>query len=173
MTPIYTTRKLQKLVQRLITSEVSESETLLGRWNATVFYINRKKCWLISNAKTQYNVVLKDITAADLDSIGSIFKKCLYKQLRCDGININYSQIEYEIGEVSFLPTNNDRRATGFQNQRLYELDWWKYEFGTLENMPMSDLVNRMNSSPVRLGERKMPSDFTNAIKEMKQIWSN
>lgn len=76
------------------------------------------------------------------------------------------------IGELYFLPTDNDRSTTGFQNHNLESIDWWKYEFGSLENMPMKDLTNRMNTSPIHIGTGRKISDYTDSIKEMKKILS-
>ena len=73
ITPIYTTKKLEKLIKKLIIINKIDEFGILGKWNATMFYVNSKKCWLISNALTQYNVILTDVKSADLGSIGTIF----------------------------------------------------------------------------------------------------
>ena len=74
------------------------------------------------------------------------------------------------MGQLEFLQTDNDRKTTGFQNHRLQELDWWKYEFGSLSNMPMRDLTRRINDSPIQIGKSRKMSDYTNSIKEMKKL---
>ncbi len=74
------------------------------------------------------------------------------------------------IGELEFFTTDNDRSTTGFQNQRLYELDWWKYDFGNLENMPIKELTNRMNTSPIHIGKGRKMSDYTYSTKEMRKL---
>jgi len=169
-TPIHTSRKLEKLVKKLIKNDKNPECGKLGKWNATVFYIDRKKCWLISNAKTQYNVILTDIKTADLKSIDDIFKNAFYTQLTYDGIITEFNTLDKIVGELIFLPTDNNRKATGFQNHRLSELDWWKYEFGSLENMPIKDLNSRINTTPIHIGKGRKMSDFTSPIKEMKKI---
>ncbi|MEZ4800279.1 MAG: hypothetical protein R2809_11000 [Flavobacteriales bacterium] len=169
-TKIHTTKKLQKLVEKLISTEQKTDDGILGKWNATVFYVDKKKCWLITNGLTKYNVILADIKASDLKNIEQIFKNSLYGQLSYDGIITDLGNLELIIGKLDFLPTDNDRSTTGFQNQRLYELDWWKCDFGGLENMPIKELTNRMNTSPIHIGIGRKMSDYTNSIKEMKKI---
>ncbi len=169
-TPIYTTKKLEKLVKKLIQTKPYGKSGMLGKWNATLFYIDRKKCWLITNATTQYMVILTDIKAADLKNIEEIFKNTLYTQLIYDGVLVEFDDLNALIGGLDFLPTDNDKKTTGFQNHRLQDLDWWKYEFGSLDNMPIKDLTNRMNSSPVHIGEGSKISDFTDSITEMKKL---
>ncbi|MFT6322547.1 MAG: hypothetical protein ACJAWO_000088 [Halieaceae bacterium] len=76
------------------------------------------------------------------------------------------------MGALDFLPTDNDRKTTGFQNHRIQELNWWNIEFGGLINMPINDLTNRINNSPIHIGTGKKFSDFTDSISEMKKVLS-
>ncbi|WP_405291412.1 DUF6933 domain-containing protein [Algibacter sp. Ld11] len=168
-TPIHTSIKLEKFIKKLIQTKPTEKLGLLGKWNATVFHVNRKKCWLVANAKTQYSVILTDIKAKDLSNISEIFKNAFYTQLIYDGIIIDFENVNMLIGEISFFRTDNDRKTTGFQNDRLSHLEYWKDEFNTLEAMPIKDLTNRINNIPIHIGESKKMADFTYAKSEMKQ----
>lgn len=171
-TKIHTTKKLEKLVRKLISTDQNSDYGKLGKWNATVFYVNRKKCWLLTNGFTKYNLILTDIKATDLKNIGSIFKESFYGQLVYDGIPVDFKKLEATIGQLEFLPTDNDRSITGFQNQRLYELDYWIHDYETLENMPIKVLTNRMNKSALHPGKSRQMSDYTNSIREMKKLLS-
>ncbi len=169
-TPIHTSKKLEKLVKKLIQTDLSGQCGILGKWNANVFYVDRKKCWIISNAKTQYLVILTDIKTADLKNIEEIFKNAFYGQLVYDGIITDFENVSAKIGRLDFLPTDNDRKTNGFQNHHLRQLNWWKHEFGSLENMPIKDLTNRLNNSPIHIGKSHKMSDYTDAIVEMKKL---
>ena len=169
-TRIHTSKKLEKLVKKLIRNDQKDEDGILGKWNATVFYVDRKKCWLVSNARTQYNVILSDIKKLDLDKIEEIFKNTLYAQLVYDGIIMDFNHLSAIIGGLNFQPTDNDRKTMGFQNHRLQDLNWWKHEFGSLDNMPIKDLTNRINTSPIHIGEGQKMSDYTDPIEEMKKL---
>ena len=169
-TNIHTTKKLEKLVKKLMSSDQESNHGILGKWKATIFHVNRKKCWLITNGLTKYNVILTDIKASDFKNIEQIFKEALWDQLNFDGIPMDFETLNASIGKLNFLPTDNDRSTTGFQNQRIEELDWWKYEFETLENMPIKDLTNRINTSPIHLGKGGKMSDYTDSVEAMKKL---
>ena len=169
-TRIYTSKKLEKLVKKLIQTDLNDEFEKLGKWNATVFYVDRKKCWLVSNARTQYNVILLDIKMPDLNKIEEIFKNAFYGQLTYDGIIMDFDKLSSIIGELVFLPTDNDRKTIGFQNHRLQDLDWWKHEFGSLKNMPIKDLANRINTTPIHIGKGQKMSDYTDSIQEMRKL---
>ena len=169
-TKIHTTKKLEKLVKKLISTNRKTEDGILGKWNATVFYVDRKKCWLITNGLTKYNVILTNIKASDFKNIETIFKEAFYGQLTYDGIITEFENLDSIIGGIDFLPTDNDRSTTGFQNHNLESLEWWKYEFGLLENMPIKDLTNRLNTSPIHIGKGRKMSDYTDSITEMKRL---
>ena len=172
-TPIHTTKKLEKLIKKIIKSQsTGEDCGILGKWNATVFYVDRKKCWLLSNAKTQYAVILTNIKSSDLSTIGDLFKNAFYSQLIYDGIITDFVWIDTLIGDLDFLPTDNDRRTTGFQNHKLQDLKMWQYQFGTLEEMPIKELSSRMNRMPIHLGKGRKMSDYTSATEAMNILLS-
>lgn len=168
-TKIHTTKKLEKLIKKLISADQNTEGGILGNWNATVFYVDRKKCWLITNALTKYSVIVTDIKPSNLSNIEQIFKDALFGQLIYDGIITDFESLNLIIGGLDFLPTNNDRSTTAFQNHNLESLDWWKYEFGNLENMPIKDLTNRLNTSPIHIGKGRKISDYTDSINEIKK----
>ncbi|EPR68178.1 hypothetical protein ADICYQ_2898 [Cyclobacterium qasimii M12-11B] len=161
---------MEKLVKKLITADKKTESGILGKWNATVFYVERKKCWLITNGLTKYNVILTNIKSSELTNIDQVFKDTLYSQLIYDGIITEFKNLDSIIGGLDFLPTDNDRSTTGFQNHSLRSLDWWKEEFGNLENMPVKDLTNRLNTSPIHIGQGQKISDYTNSIEQMNKL---
>lgn len=168
-TKIHITKKLEKLVKKLITTDQNTDSGVLGKWNATLFYVDRKKCWLITNGMTKYNVILTDIKSSNLGDIAQIFKDALYGQLIYDGIITDFQYLDLIIGGLDLLPTDSDRSTTAFQNHNLEAVEWWKYQFGNLENMPLKELTNRLNTSPIHIGKGRRMSDYTNSIDEMKK----
>ena len=103
-TPIYTSKKLEKTIKRIIQKDEISETGILGKWNATIFYVDRKKCLLISNAKTQYCVILPDIKSSDLNSIDKKFKESVYEQLKNDEIYIESDKLNEIIGEINCHP---------------------------------------------------------------------
>ncbi|PHN07003.1 DUF6933 domain-containing protein [Flavilitoribacter nigricans] len=170
VTKIHTTKKLEKLAKKLISYDQDEPDGKLGKWNATYFLLDRKKCWLITNGPTKYNLILPNIKAPDLKNIDSIFILALSEQLAYDGIVLDPASLSSMIGALRFLPTDNDRSTTGFQNQRLFEIDCWKQRFNTFETMPIKVINNRLNSVPIQLGKQKNRHDYTDSISEMKNL---
>ncbi|PIB29436.1 hypothetical protein BFP77_06145 [Maribacter sp. 4U21] len=158
-TQIYTTRKLEKTIQKSIVGKSESENKILGEWVSTIFYVDRKKCWLIVNKQTKYLLILADVKASELNNITQIFTETLHSQLKNDGIEINYENLSRMIGEIKLCETNNDRSANGSLNNCMYSIDHWKMEYGSFENLPFRKINSGLNSSPNQMLEWKYPKE--------------
>lgn len=172
-TTIHTTKKLEKQIKKLIQTGDAKSTSLLGKWNANLFYVNRKKWWLVSNGLTKYNVILTDVNAKKLLNVEDIFKNTFYDQLIYDGVLIEFEEVENLVGKIVFKPTDNDRITGGFQNQRIQDFKWSQDAYDSLAAMPIREINNVMNTTPIHIGPSKRMSDFTTSVEEIKKIVFN
>ncbi|TBN00924.1 hypothetical protein EYD45_13965 [Hyunsoonleella flava] len=161
-TQIYTTRKLEKTIKKSIVDKSESENKILGEWVATIFYVDRKKCWLIVNKLTKYLLILSDIKTSDLKNITEIFTKNLHSQLNNDGILIDYQKLSELIGEIKLCETNNDRSANGSLNNCMFNIDHWKMEYGSFENLPFRKINSGLNSSPNQILKWKYPKEVMN-----------
>lgn len=171
-TQIYTTRKLEKTIAKSIVEKSETENKVLSEWVATIFYVDRKKCWLIVNKLTKYLLILPDIKTAELNKITRIFTETLHYQLKNDGIEIDYGTLSRVIGEIKLCQTNNDRSANGSLNNCMYSIDHWKMEYGSFENLPFRKINSGLNSSPNQMLNWKYPKEVMNeTIKAYVQQW--
>tara|TARA_R110002051_G_scaffold32647_2_gene73755 strand:- start:2044 stop:2571 length:528 start_codon:yes stop_codon:yes gene_type:complete len=161
-TQIYTTGKLEKTIQKSIVDKSETENKILGEWVATIFYVDRKKCWLIVNKLTKYLLILSDIKTPELNNITQIFTETLYSQLKNDGIEIDYETLSGLIGEIQLCKTNNDRSANGSLNNCMYSIEDWKMDYGNFENLPFRKINSGLNSSPNKMLEWKYPKEVMN-----------
>jgi len=159
-TSIFTTKKLEKTTRKIIVEKSIDNLSPLGKWNANIFYIDRKKCWLIVNSKTKYMLVLAGVTAVDLKNITTIFRETFYAQLIYDGIIIDYHKIDHLLGDILVHKTDNDRSANGSLNYALGDFDYWHYEFGHFENMNFRNLNARLNNTPNEMFDYDLPKNI-------------
>lgn len=126
-TAIHVSKKLEKLIKKYITPTSSTENTgILGKWNATVFYIERRKNWLLYNPKTHYSVILENLTAKDLPNIREKIILELHLQLAADGINPTKEQVNWLLEDINFHPTDGDRSATAHMNQLLFIIECYQ-----------------------------------------------
>lgn len=151
VTEIYTSKKLESIVpEALIHDEPFGKFNPLGKWNATVFFVSRKKCLLLTNSITRYSVFIGGIRKSDFKNLSEIFVNTFTGQLKVDGIPIKEPAIRELVGEVALRPTDNDRPIIGTQKYILEYIDDWKYEFGEFANWDFRAINKRVNSIPYK-----------------------
>lgn len=127
-TAIHVSKKLEKLIKKYVTpSGSTENSGVLGKWNATVFFTNRRKNWLLYNPKTHYSVILENLSAKDLPNIKEMIAEELQLQLTVEGIDATQAQVNWLLDVINFHPTDADRSATAHINQLLYIIEFHQH----------------------------------------------
>ncbi len=159
-TVIHVSKKLEKSISKYIKFKEHEFTIFFGKWNATIFYVDRKKCWLITNAETKFSVIILNLKTPDIKNFSEIFTENFYSQLIYEGILVDFKDLKKWIGNVEILPTNNDRKTIGTQNYNIEVMMYYKHQFGSYQNMPFRDLTKRINSSPTSAFGWKSPNQM-------------
>lgn len=167
-TAIHVSKKLEKLIKKYITPTGStENSGILGKWNATVFYIERRKNWLLYNPKTHYSVILENITAKDFPNIREKINEELQLQLVSDGMHPTREQIDWLLDEIHFHPTDGDRSATAHMNQLMFIIECYQdpeyYRSFAEINSNLNDRIFSLD------GSSKLPC-LTKPKEEMEKI---
>lgn len=167
-TSIHVSKKLEKLIKKLIIpADAKEKAEVLGKWNATVFYFNRTKNWLLYNPKTHYSLILENITARDLPNIREKIGHELHLQLAADGINLTREQVNWFLDGISFHSTDADRSATAHMNQILFDIECYLYgEF--CHSLGQINAV--INTRPFSLDGAGKYSNLSSPTEEMGKI---
>ena len=119
MTKIFCTHKLQKLIGKVeqnLSNDLNVSR--FGDWNSHLFFVDKRKCLIFTNNKTNYSIFLSDILKKDLKNLSDLFNSRLMEQLKIDKIfKQNNDKIITELGgQLTLYRTNNDRRIIGTMN---------------------------------------------------------
>lgn len=158
-TKIFTARKLQSVTQQFITLDDKKRNDVLGDWNAKLFYLCRKKCWMLIHKQTKFYVILPNVTSKDLKQITDIFKKNFLEQLSVEGITKEFEILYQLIGEIRLCKSDNDRSINAYLNYTNFFIDDWKEKFKTFDNIPFRELNRRLNHFPVKALGWKSPSE--------------
>lgn len=148
---VFISKKLETIMPAtLMHIESDFNDNQFGKWNATLFYVSRKKCVLMTNSIARYTVILPGIVKDDFKKISNILIERLKKQFEKDGILISQFLLEKIIGEVFLFKTDNDKKIIGTQNYILGCIDDWKYEFGDFSNWDFVEIGRRINGIPYK-----------------------
>ena len=137
------TNEAQKRLKTGKLPQVDESIVKIDEWYVTVFYVQRVKYILTTNAETLYSVVSfgKGITTDS--SYFSIIFEDIFEQMKIDDLEFQYHKVVFpSIEKISMAKTNN-RSILGSMNDFLFQL---KY---SLEELSIRDASTSINESPM------------------------
>jgi len=165
MPRIYCTKKLEGFIkdvdQNLPFEKLNRS---IQDWNAHLFFVERKKCFVFVNNKTAYSVFLTNILKKDLKHIDVLFYQRLIQQLKYDKVIKTDESFEslFSLEEIQFYKTNNDRKAIGRINDfvNMFKTHMF-YKYDKFENMDIVYENGLINNTP------------TGKPGELKKTWSS
>ena len=164
MTEIFTTKKLEKIIHKKIENDVSLVENNFGNWNATIFYVAKKKCILFVNDVTFFSVIIPRFSMQDIDKIDEMFLDSLYSQLLFEKINIEFKTIAFKLGKIKFQSTNNNRKVIGILNYNIEKLNYFKYEYPVFNSSVIREMTEKLNKTPFKQLDWKLPFEAMNSL---------
>lgn len=158
-TSIFTTKKLEKIIQKKIQTEAIKNSSLSGKWNASVLYIAKKKCLIFVSSKTFYAVIIPRFSTLELKNINELFLKNLEDQLTYDKIESTSIDMNQFIGNLNFYKTDNDRKITGVINYYISKLDDMKYDYALFNASVIREITGKLNLTPFKQLGWKIPKE--------------
>ena len=158
-TSIFTTKKLEKIIQKKIQTETFENSSLSGKWNASVLYVAKKKCLIFVNSKTFYAVIIPRFSTLELKNINELFLKNFEDQLSYDKIESTSIDMNQFIGNLCFYKTDNDRKITGVINYYISKLDDMKYDYALFNASVIREMTGKLNLTPFKQLGWKIPKE--------------
>jgi hypothetical protein len=176
MTRVYCTKKLEVFignVQQTLPDDYNDIK--LSDWNAHLFFVDKRKCFVFVNILTNYSVFIADIVKKDLKNIDEIFMIRLNEQLLQDKVICDFKNAIplTDCVKISFFKTNNNKKVIGRINDfvstfkvhcsykygHLNEMDI-VYENGLINTMPTGQYadIKKTWTSPVKNVKEKLKS---------------
>jgi hypothetical protein len=129
-------------------------------WHANVFYIERRKCVLVTNDKTLFCLFIPSLKKPDFQSFHYVFGQFLFKNLLYEQISQN--QIETvldECREIHYGKTNN-RSVLGSMNDQRFQLECFIESMGGLAQTDVYELNHHLNRSIMGAIKYKHPIEM-------------
>lgn len=157
------TKKMQDFIG-VKTAEVPDETEQFQSWHANLFYLNRKKCLLLTHNESIYSLFLYNVSKKEVPTLTERIKEQLKEQMRRDDFTI--AQIAYmveSLAEIRYAKTS-DRRVLGYMNDMVHAVKWYAEYEGTVD---VSDLNRRINETPYK------KADYAYSKDELKHRLSN
>jgi len=136
-------------------------------WHANIFYIERRKCVLVTNDTTLFTMLIPALKKPDFQSFHFIFGQHLFKNLLHE--KIPQKQIETILSEcenIQYKKTNN-RSVLGSMNELKFQLEYHIEAEGGLERTDIFKSNHRLNRTIMSSVKYKYPIEmFIEKIQE-------
>ena len=129
-------------------------------WHANTFYIERRKCVLVTNDITLFTMFIPALKKPDFQSFNFIFGQQLFKNLLHEKIPRNQIEtILAECEELQYKKTNN-RSVLGSMNELKFQLEYHIEAEGGLERTDIFELNHRLNRTIMSSIKYKYPIEM-------------
>ena len=143
---LQSTKKLQDFAG-VKTAEVPDETERFQSWHANLFYLNRKKCLLITHTESLYSVFLYNVSKKEVPTLTERIREQLKEQMRRDDFTIAQIACMLEsLGEIRYAKTS-DRGVLGLMNDMVHAVKWHVEYDGTVD---VFDLNRRLNAKPYK-----------------------
>lgn len=150
--------------------DVMENECPLLEWYVNLFYFNRKKCLLFTNAASLFSFVAYDVKRKEIKNLDTLFREGLTKAMGYE--DFDSEQIKFvnkQMGEPIFLKTAN-RKVLGSMNDFVKYYIFKKTRLMEEDGIEDAGSVQRfINETPMGALEYKLPIEcFMDLVGEKK-----
>lgn len=148
MQTIRCTQKFQKFAgikkSALIQSDTSTG--FVGPWFVNIFWFDRRKNVLCTNADTLFSFVMLDIRKQDFDRDQvEFFREGLFRCVKQYEFAWPYlDQLLSSFDDLEYGKTNN-RSVVGCMKELVYQIEYFIYHQGGISNASVSELNYRLN----------------------------
>ena len=149
------TKKVQEFIG-IKTASIPDASDAFWCWHVNLFFINRKKCLLVTHTRSLYSVFLYGVVKKELPSLAQRIGATLKEQMRRDDFTI--AQISYlleNLGEIAYAKTS-DRGTLGTMNDMMHAIKLHVIHNDTTDEQFLSGKVNQ---TPYSRHEFAYPKD--------------
>jgi len=155
-------RCTQKLLKELKKKPVNIEplRSLLGGWHANLFYVERRKCVLVTNDSTLYTMFIPFLKKPDFQNFSFVFGQNLFKNLLHEGFNQNQIEAVLDEHETIKYSVTNNRSVLGSMNDQKFQLEYHIHDYGGLQSTPVYEINSKLNRNILRAIELGHPIDM-------------
>ena len=125
--------------------EFSEDAMGLDEWYVNLFYLNRRKCLMFTNAGALFSFVVADVSRKDIQDLPELFRKELSKALFYEEFSTSQIQgIMKLVDKITFAKTSN-RSVLSSMNQMIFEFECMVGKYAHLGDDGMITVNKKLN----------------------------
>ncbi len=155
---IHCTQKLLKEL-KVLPLEGTPNPDSFGSWHANMFYVDRRKCVLITHDLSLYALFIPALKKDDFQSFPMVFGQYLFKNLLHEGLPPQQiERVLAGLNTVSYEKTNN-RSVLGSMNDQRLMIEIQVQDSEGLINTDLDELNHQLNRNILSAIKYRYPID--------------
>ncbi|BDD00848.1 DUF6933 domain-containing protein [Persicobacter psychrovividus] len=169
---LHFSKKLEKIIPpHLFAIRLPHEMPPEGKWMATLFNLDRKKCLLVTHLPTRYSVLVPEYKTKDALRLTDLVLEAFAAQLQHTGTDLKKDRLLEGLSSVKFFRTDNDRKVIGTQNYLLGILQEWKTGQPRFSAWDFSERAAILNKIPYQQLNCSTPQlEMEQFLKEVLQL---
>lgn len=126
-------------------AEVSEDVSSINEWYVNLFYLNRRKCLMFTNAGALFSFVAAGVSRKDIQNLPELFCKALSRALFYEEFTAGQIQeIMKRLDQITIAKTSN-RSVLSSMNQMIFEYEYMAGKYAHLGDEGMITANRKLN----------------------------
>ncbi len=162
-------RCTQKLLKELkLKPEDEVADNFLESWHANLFYIERRKCVLVTNDSTLFTIFIPSLKKPDFKTFPFIFGQQVFKNLIQEEIPQELIEVVLSACEKITYSKTNNRSVLGSMNEQKMMLEHIIYSQGGLPHADLYEIHHELNRNILSAIDYNYPIDvFKQELEKM------
>lgn len=157
---------------RITKSQISdqpESVGALEEWYVNLFYLNRRKCLIFTNARALFSFVVADVSRKDIQNLQEFFRKELARALFYEEFSAEQIHEIMKLTEAIIIAVTNSRSVLASMNQMIFEYQHMADQYVHSRNEGMITVSRKLNKL-LRGAIGKGRHDYGVPVERFKEI---
>jgi hypothetical protein len=142
-------REILRIADRDLNTFPEQSPDTIKLWYCNLFYLDRRKCLLFTQAKTLFSFLAPGVGNTEIRNFGKLFRSCASIALASEGVSEQNLQKLIDDGPDLYAKADN-RSVLGSMNDHIRTCKFYLKYRGGYDNLNFTQLGRELNLAPMK-----------------------
>src|SRR5262245_9358323 len=142
-------REILQVANRDLITIPELSPNIIKLWYCNLFYLDRHKCLLFTQAKTLFSFLAPGVGNAEMRDFGGLFRSNASIALAAEGVSAQNIQKLIDNGPDLYAKSDN-RSVLGSMNDHIRTCKFYLKYLGGYNNLNFTQLGRELNTTPMK-----------------------
>jgi hypothetical protein len=152
-------REILQIANRDLNTIPEQSPDIIKFWYCNLFYLDRHKCLLFTQAKTLFSFLVPRVGNAEIRDFGRLFRSNASIALAAEGVSAQNIQKLIDNGPDLYAKSDN-RSVLGSMNDHIRTCKFYLKYRGGYNNLNFAELGRELNIAPMKYIEMENASRY-------------